>query len=100
METKRMKFRMDGLAETCRALFNASPTKTPSPYKAEYLTKYTNTTGFVALDVNEKLGEVDDTIRQMKEFMDSSLSDRRAADEALEWQKKRSGFCSDMIPNS
>ncbi|ROT39889.1 kinesin-domain-containing protein [Sodiomyces alkalinus F11] len=50
---------------------------------------YVEGTGHTALDVNEKLGEVDDQIRQMKEFIDTSLSDRKAADETLEWQRKR-----------
>ncbi|KAL2756941.1 hypothetical protein ACRALDRAFT_1062613 [Sodiomyces alcalophilus JCM 7366] len=45
--------------------------------------------GYSVVDVDEKLVEVDDTLRQMKEFMDSSMTDRKAVDDALEWQKKR-----------
>lgn len=65
-----------------------SPSKSPS--KQQFLTKETSTlTSFTAWDVDERLHEVEAQFRAMKDVMNSTITDRKGLDEALELAKTR-----------
>lgn len=65
-----------------------SPSKSPS--KQLFLTKDTSTlTMFTAWDVDERLHELDSQFRTIKDAMDSTLSDRKGLEEALDLAKMR-----------
>lgn len=62
---------------------------TPSPTKGFFLTKDSNTTGFVVTDIDEKIGKLDSDFARMKEFMDSSAVDKDRLVEELDLAKRR-----------
>ncbi|EEY23274.1 carboxy-terminal kinesin 2 [Verticillium alfalfae VaMs.102] len=82
---------MDRLEETVRSLTGdaRSPIKFPSPQKLPFLSKFSNTTDFTALDVHERLGAVDTQMKQLRDLMDNSLSEKKAADDAHELMRRR-----------
>ncbi|KAM0327690.1 hypothetical protein ACHAQA_005985 [Verticillium albo-atrum] len=90
-ESKQIKAHMDRLEETVRSITRdaRSPTKSPSPHKLQFLTKFSNTTDFTALDVHERLGAVDTQMKQLRDLMDNSLSEKKAADDAHDLIRKR-----------
>lgn len=49
-------------------------------------------TDFTAWDVDDRLQEVEAQFRALKDVMNSSLTDRKSQDEALELAKTRSKF--------
>ena len=63
--------------------------RTPSPCKTPFLTKDSNTRGFIAFEVDERLKTMDEKMAEMKQLMDVSIHDRKAHDEFMEAQKKR-----------
>jgi kinesin family protein C1 len=83
-----------------------SPSKSPS--KQCFLTKETSTlTNFTAWDVDERLHEVEAQFRAMKDVMNSTITDRKGLDEALElaktrgkWQIRRRRWGGKLIPSS
>ncbi|KAM0610664.1 hypothetical protein ACHAO3_007288 [Verticillium nonalfalfae] len=90
-ESKQIKAHMDRLEETVRSLTGdaRSPIKSPSPQKLPFLSKFSNTTDFTALDVHERLGAVDTQMKQLRDLMDNSLSEKKAADDAHELMRRR-----------
>jgi kinesin family protein C1 len=54
-----------------------------------FLTKETTLTNFTAWDVDERLQDLDTQFRQMKDVMNSTLTERKGLDEALELAKTR-----------
>jgi kinesin family protein C1 len=54
-----------------------------------FLTKETRLTNFTAWDVDERLQDLDTQFRQMKDVMNSTLTERKGLDEALELAKTR-----------
>lgn len=84
------KFEDTLLASTRK--YTESPTK--SPCKRPFLTKDSNTRGFVAFDVDERLIEVEQQFKSMKEMMNLSLNDRKGMEEAIEMAKTRGMDCS------
>ena len=65
-----------------------SPAKS-SPCKQPYLTKESNVTGFPAFDMDERLHQVESQFKVMKEAMDTSLTDRKTLEEAVDLAKTR-----------
>jgi len=72
----------------------ASPQKSPSKQspskKLHFLRKESTLTDFTAWDVDDRLHEVEAQFRALKDVMNSSLTDRKSQDEALELAKTRS----------
>lgn len=64
-------------------------TMSPSPKKGPYLSKYSNTTGFVVSEIEEKLGKMDSEFQQLKEFMNATEKSSFSVKEELEVAKKR-----------
>lgn len=85
---------MDNMESAIKSAMRASRSPTKSPSKPQYLTKESNLTGFAftAWDVEDRLHEVEAQFRKMKEAMDSSMSDHKSRDDALELAKTR-GTC-------
>lgn len=77
------------------ALFSVTRTPHPprslsrSPTKQMFLTKESRLTNFAAWDVDERLQDLDTQFRQMKDVMNSTLTERKGLDEALELAKTR-----------
>jgi kinesin family protein C1 len=74
-----------------------SPQKSPSrcspskpSKKMQFLRKELMLTDFTAWDVDDRLHEVEAQFRALKDVMNSSLTDRKSQDEALELAKTRS----------
>lgn len=61
----------------------------PSPTKAPYLTKDSNTKGFIVSEIEEKIGKMDTEFQKVKEFMTMTEKDSAIAKEELEMLKKR-----------
>lgn len=61
----------------------------PSPTKAAYLSKYSNVTGFVATDIDERLGKFENDFQKMKDMMDSAAMDKDRYVEELDLAKRR-----------
>ncbi|KAF3063616.1 Kinesin-like protein klpA [Daldinia childiae] len=61
----------------------------PSPRKGPYLSKYSNTTGYVVSEIEEKLGKMDSEFQQLKEFMSATEKSSFGVKEELEIAKKR-----------
>ena len=66
-----------------------SPKKAP---KAGYLNKDSNTKGFVAWDVDERLIEFDSKFNAFQDLVHGSLSDRKLLDETIEFLKLKRMF--------
>lgn len=84
VELKRMRGEISSWEDTIRSM-----TRTPSPSKTHFLTKDSNTRGFTAFEVDERLKTMDEKMAEMRELMDESIHDRKAHDEFMDAQKKR-----------
>lgn len=71
-----------------------SPSKCSPSKKPCFLRKESTLTDFTAWDVDDRLHEVEAQFRALKDVMNSSLTDRKSQDEALELAKTRSKFCT------
>jgi len=85
---------MDTVEKTVKKIVQSagkSPTKC-SPSKQQFLRKDSSLTDFKfkAWDVDDRLHEVEAQFRALKDVMNSSLTDRKSQDEALELAKTRS----------
>lgn len=88
---KQVKRQVEKL-QGCIALFKAnSPNKSPvkSPMRNSYLTKDSNLTGFVAFDVDGRVGDIESQFKELKAMVDTTLLDRKGMDDALDLAKKR-----------
>lgn len=88
---KQVKRQVEKL-QGCIALFKTnSPNKSPakSPMRNNYLTKDSNLTGFVAFDVDGRVGDIESQFKELKAMVDTTLLDRKGMDDALELAKKR-----------
>lgn len=63
--------------------------KSPSPTKAYFLTKESNTTGFIVSEIEEKVGKMDAEFQQLKEFMSATEKNSATVKEELEIAKRR-----------
>lgn len=89
---KQVKRQVEKL-QGCITLFKAnsptkSPTKSPTRYNS-FLTKDSNLTGFVAFDVDGRVGDIESQFKELKAMVDTTLLDRKGMDDALELAKKR-----------
>jgi kinesin family member C1 len=66
-----------------------SPSKTPTPAKPPFLNKYSNLTAYVGWDVDGRLDEVESQFKGLKEMMSTTLSDRKAMEDAIDLAKTR-----------
>ena len=70
-----------------------------SPTKPPFLSKYSNVTGFVATDIDERVGKLDNEFQKIKEMMDSTVMDKDKYIEELGIARKR-GTCRNLsLPN-
>lgn len=64
-----------------------SPMKSPTPTK--FLTKTSNLTGFAVWDVDGRVGDMESQFKELKDMVNSSLSERKDQENALEMAKTR-----------
>lgn len=65
-----------------------SPSKSPSPQK--FLSKYSDLTDFVVVwDVDGRVGDMESQFKELKDMVNSSLTQKRGHDDALELAKMR-----------
>ncbi len=66
----------------------ASPTKSPSPRK--YLNKTSDLTDFVVVfDVDGRVGDMESQFKELKDMVNSTLTQKKGHDDALELAKTR-----------
>jgi hypothetical protein len=65
----------------------------PSPAKTPFLNRFSNTTGFLVNDIDEKVGRMDSEWQRVREFMESAERNGDSVKEELELSKKRGGHC-------
>lgn len=65
-------------------VLSASRSESSRKQRPLYMTKDSNSQGFLVLDVNERLREVDTQFSSMKNVMNESLVDRRSLEEVVE----------------
>lgn len=62
--------------------------KSPSPCKS-FLNKETNLTAYIAWDVDGRVVDMESQFKELKEMVNSTLSERKGQDDALELAKTR-----------
>jgi kinesin family protein C1 len=67
-----------------------SATKSPSPLK--FLHKCSNLTGFTGWDVDGRVGNMESQFKELKDMVNSSLTERKSQENALEITKTRGNF--------
>ena len=88
-DARAVKAQMELLGETIKSVKNsASPIKSPSPCK-RFLTKDSNLTNYAAWDVDGRLQEVETQFKGLQEIVNSSFSDKKAMEDAIELAKTR-----------
>ncbi len=91
--TKEVQAAMAGMeAVLVQCKTPRTPAMSPSPTKPAqrfFLTKDSNTRGFTAWDVDERLDKVESQFMAMKEVMNGSLTDRKALEETVDLAKTR-----------
>lgn len=65
-----------------------SPIKSPCPSKA-FLTKDSKLTSYVAWDVDGRVVDMESQFKELKEMVNTTLSERKGQDDALELAKTR-----------
>lgn len=61
----------------------------PSPRKGPFLSKYSNLTGYVVAEIEEKISKMDSEFQTLKEFMSTTEKNNISVKEELEMAKKR-----------
>ena len=64
-----------------------SPSKSPSPQK--FLTKYSNVTDYLVWDVDGRVGDMESQFKELKDMVNSSLTQKKGHDDAFELAKTR-----------
>lgn len=67
-----------------------SPMKSPTPSK--FLTKTSNLTDFTVWDVDGRVGDMESQFKELKDMVNSSLSERKDQENALEMAKTRGKY--------
>lgn len=68
-----------------------SPIKTPSPTKS-FLNKDSNLHSFIAWDVDGRVVDMESQFKELKDMVNTTLSERKGHDDALELAKTRGKF--------
>lgn len=68
-----------------------SPTKSPCPSKS-FLTKDSKLTSYVAWDVDGRVVDMESQFKELKEMVNTTLSERKGQDDALELAKTRGEY--------
>ena len=89
---KDMERQFQRVGNSARAAATPARGAVPSPNKGPFLSKYTNTTGFVATDIDERLGKFENDFLKMKEMMDSAAMDKDRHIEELGIARKRGSY--------
>lgn len=79
---------LEEFGEVLASTRKGSPTKSPSKVRP-FLTKDSNLRTFTAWDMDERLIEVEAQFKTMKEVMNTSLTDKKAMEGAIEMAKTR-----------
>lgn len=72
-----------------------SPVKPSSPSKS-FLSKDSNLTSYVAWDVDGRVVDMESQFKELKEMVNTTLSERKGHDDALELAKKRGRYCFEL----
>jgi hypothetical protein len=67
----------------------ASPMKSASPIKLDFLTKDSNTKAFTGWDMDERLGGIESHFKELKDAVSLSLNDRKTLEDAVDMSKRR-----------
>lgn len=78
-----LELSIKAIKKTPRAAMSPSPTKGP------YLSKYSNITGYVVTEIEEKIGKMDSEFQKLKEIMNATEMSSTTVKEELEMAKKR-----------
>ncbi|KFH42646.1 Kinesin-like protein-like protein [Hapsidospora chrysogenum ATCC 11550] len=85
---KQLEGQFEKLEESLSTLkAGRSPLK--SPYPNKFLTKTSNLTGFVVWDVDGRVGDMETQFKELKDMVNTTLSERKGQDHALELAKTR-----------
>lgn len=68
----------------------ASPTKSPSPRK--YLNNFSDLTDFAVWDVDGRVGDMESQFKELKDMVNSTLTQKKGHDDALELAKTRGAY--------
>lgn len=68
-----------------------SPIKSPGPSKS-FLTKDSKLTSYVAWDVDGRVVDMESQFKELKEMVNTTLSERKGQDDALELAKTRGEY--------
>lgn len=83
-----MERQLDRLGDSISAMrSNASPTKSPSPNK--FVNKYSNLTGYAVWDVDGRVGDMESQFKELKDMVNTSLTETKRHDDAIELAKTR-----------
>lgn len=75
-ELRQQFARVDSSFKSAKTVYT-----TPSPTKSSYLTKESNLTGFIAWDVDERLGTFESEFAAMKDMINTSISGQKSLEE-------------------
>lgn len=76
-----------------------TPIKSPCPQR--FLTKDSNTVNFTAWDVDGRVGDMESQFKELKDMVNSTLTERKGHEDALEIQKTRGKLTYEgMCPES
>ncbi|KAK4658110.1 kinesin-like nuclear fusion protein [Podospora pseudocomata] len=90
-EIRNGRVALEKLGTTVRSIAQTpcSPTKSPSPKKLPFLTKDSHLKTFTGWDVDGRLHEFETQFKEMKEAFDTTITDRKALEEAIQFAKNR-----------
>jgi hypothetical protein len=95
LNDEKVKRKLDEFEES----LSLSPVKTfhsltkPSSPSKSFLSKDSNLTSYVAWDVDGRVVDMESQFKELKEMVNTTLSERKGQDDALELAKKRGRYC-------
>lgn len=82
-----MQHQLQQINDSISALKSRSPQKSQSPYN--YLTKDSNLSGYVAWDVDGRVGDMESQFKELKAMVNTTLTERKGQDDAIAIAKTR-----------
>ncbi len=86
---KEINVFLTSVENNVKAALTPAPRASPSPTKAPFLSKHSNIKGFVATDIDERLGKFENDFQKIREMMDSAAMDKDKYVEELDIAKRR-----------
>ena len=87
-----MDLQLQKVHTSIRTILTPARASFSSPTKPPFLSKYSNLTGFVATDIDERVGKLDNEFQKIKEMMDSAAMDKDRYIEELGIARKRGTY--------